>query len=452
MIAIQCATVCAITMTTADLTARRSERQVIDRLNGVIETLGQASFPFTERVLSQMKGLSGSEFIAYSAGGKITATSFSRLDDSPPPLQSIPQAARVDSLGEAPAVNLDGVSYFAVPILPSRGSRGSTLLVLYPETSWKQARREAMTPPFLLGLGALALMVAVTGWIAHRISRRIRVVEKQVARIAGGDFETIDAIDARDEISDLAGSINAMCRQLKSMSRSIQHSERTRVLSQLAAGLAHQLRNSLTGARMSVQLHSRRCARSEHDQSLQVALRQLTMTEEQVKGLLSLGRADRREPVACRLNRLLANIHILVLAACEHAKVHLDSADFDETAEAWADESGLRAVVLNLVLNAIEASGPGGTVRMATHNRGDRVSIEVSDTGPGPPPELAEKLFEPFVTSKPEGVGLGLAFARQIAAQNGGTLSWSRVDGETRFCLMLPRCVQAENQKEKELV
>src|SRR4051794_16455727 len=106
LIAIQGATVCAITLTTAELTARRSERQVIGRLNGVIATLGQANFPYTQIVLSQMKGLSGAEFIAYSPGGEINATSFAHLEDSPPPLRSIPPTARVDSLGEAPAVNL----------------------------------------------------------------------------------------------------------------------------------------------------------------------------------------------------------------------------------------------------------------------------------------------------------------------------------------------------------
>ena len=71
------------------------------------------------------------------------------------------------------------------------------------------------------------------------------------------------------------------------------------------------------------------------------------------------------------------------------------------------------------------------------------VTVEISDTGPGPSPEVAETLLDAFVTSKPEGVGLGLALANQVAVEQGGRLSWSREGGVTRFVLALPRTVKA---------
>jgi signal transduction histidine kinase len=446
LIAIQGVSVCAITAATATLAARRSERQVIDRLNGVVETLGHVNFPYTTSVLARMRGLSGAEFVAYSADGQVAGSSFSGLKDTLPPLPSIPQTARLDSLGQAPTVRLDGVRYFAVPLQPSSGSRGSPLLVLYPETSWRQARREAATPPLLLGGGSLLLMAAVTSWIAHRISRRIGVVNRRVARIAGGDFEGLDPGREGDEIADLVRSINSMCLQLRDMSRTIQQSERTRLLAQLAAGLAHQMRNSLTGARMSVQLHARRCPSPTNDRSLEVALRQLAMTEEQVKGLLSLGRVEERPPVVCDLKRLLGDIALLVGPACAHAKVTLDTRCDGPPLGVMAEESGLRAAALNLALNAVEAAGHGGLVRLEAVRDGEAVAIEVSDTGPGPPPGLATSLFEPFTTSKPEGAGLGLALAQQVAARHGGQLSWARAAHETRFRLSFPRVREAAKE------
>ena len=104
-------------------------------------------------------------------------------------------------------------------------------------------------------------------------------------------------VGREDEVADLALSVNRMCSQLKEMQQTIHRSERSRLLAQLGAGLAHQLRNSLTGAKLSVQLHAKRHPDAAADQTLSVALRQLALTEEQVRGLLSIGRV---EQAACR--------------------------------------------------------------------------------------------------------------------------------------------------------
>lgn len=438
LIAIQAASVTATALITATLSARRSEGQIVDRLNGVVDALGRASFPFTESVLARMSGLSGARFVAFGEDGRVTGSSLPGPDGLPASLRDVPATPRIESLGDAPRAVVGGVRYFAVALRPSAGPKGPSLLVLYPETSWRQARWEAAMPPLVLGVGSLAAMAAVTGWIAHRLGARIRRVERRVALIAEGDFRELDPGRGRDEVTDLVGSINLMCGQLREMRRAIETTERTRLLAQFAAGLAHQLRNSITGARMSVQLHARRHPSRDGDQSLDVALRQLAMTEEQVKGLLSLGRVEPRPPETFDLHRLLADVAVLVLPSCQHAKVRFRHPQGGPL-RLLADPAGLRAAVLNLALNAVEAAGPGGEVGLSATVEGDLVAIEVVDTGPGPPPELADALCEPFVTGKPEGVGLGLALARQVAAEHGGHLSWSRAGGETRFTLTIPR-------------
>jgi signal transduction histidine kinase len=439
IITIQAVAVTAIALATAGLAASRSERQIVDRLNGVIDALGHANFPYTAGVLARMRDLSGAHFIALPEGGPVTETSLPTLHELPPPLKAVPAVARLDSLAGSPTVALDGVRYFAVPLRPPGGRRGSSLLVLYPEASWRQARREAVTPSLVLGGGSLVLTLAVTSWIAHRISGRLRGMQRQVARIAAGDFEGFDPGPRDDEVRDLSVSINRMCDQLRQMQQTIRQSVRARLLAQLGAGLAHQLRNSLTGARMSVQLHAKRFPPRPGDETLDVALRQLAMTEEQVKGLLSLGRVERRPPELCDLRLLLADVAVLVHPSCQHAKVTLRQHEGGGPFECVADPSGVRAAALNLALNAIEAAGPGGDVSLEALASGEEVAIEVADTGPGPPPELAGALCEAFVTSKPEGVGLGLAIAHQVAAEHGGRLSWSRRGGRTRFRLALPR-------------
>jgi signal transduction histidine kinase len=439
LITIQAIAVTAATVATATLAARRSEGEIIGRLNDVLATLERGSFPYTGGVLNQMRGLSGAHFIAWGAAGEVKQTSLPSMEGLPESLHRVPAAVHMDSLAESPSVSLGGTRYFAVAVRTPSGGRAGSLVVLYPETSWRTARREAATPPLLLGLGSLGAMTLATSLIAHRISSRIRRVQQQVAGIAAGHFHEIDLGGGRDEVADLTISINRMSSQLKGLRQTIQQSERARLLSQLAAGLAHQLRNSLTGARMSVQLHLKRHPAHPGDETLAVALRQLALIEEQVKALLSTGRLERSPPEVCDLHLVLDDVARLVDPACQHSRVVLrQSPRAAGPLLVRADRSGLRAAVLNLTLNAIDAAGQGGTVCLAASACDGEVAVEVADSGDGPPAELADHLYEPFITSKPEGVGLGLALAKQVAIDHAGRLSWNRTDQMTRFILTVP--------------
>jgi signal transduction histidine kinase len=442
LLAIQAVAVTAATITTATLAVRRSEREIVSRLNNVVGTLSHSNFPYTESVLERLRGLSGAHFIALDSGGNVLHTSLTRLDRLPASLGGSPPAGHIESLQQSPAIFVGGTPYFAMSVQTQNGPPGHSLFVLYPRTSLQQARWEAVMPSLLLGAASLGLMVLVTSWIANHISGRLRRVQRQVARIADGDFRDLDPGGRGDEVADLTLSINRMCAQLKGMQQTIHQSERARLLAQLGAGLAHQLRNSLTGARLSVQLHVKRHPDAAGDQTLTVALQQLALTEEQVRGLLSIGRVEQQPAEVCELRQVLEDVAFLVSPACQHAKVRFNqpAAEREPTAiEVLADRSGLRAAILNLALNAIDAAGQGGSVAMEIHRHDHEVTVDVVDSGPGPPPELAETLCDAFVTGKPEGVGLGLALARQVATDHGGRLSWSRSDGQTRFRLALPR-------------
>ncbi len=86
----------------------------------------------------------------------------------------------------------------------------------------------------------------------------------------------------------------------------------------------------------------------------------------------------------------------------------------------------------------IDAAGPGGEIVLSVRSDGSHLVFDVNDTGPGPPPEIADNIFELFVTGKPEGVGFGLALAKQVVEQRQGSLSWERLDNRTHFRLVVP--------------
>lgn len=430
----------------AYLAAERSEREIADRQIRVMETLGRSNFPYRQNVLQMMRGLSGAEFAAVDESGEVAATTLPEKPDAAD-LSSVEatSAETLPPLGQQPLIELRGSRYLAAGYrrMGPRG-REETLYVLYPETQLRAARREAALPPLIVGSVTLVALVIVSAWLAVRFGGRIRRVQEQVTRIAEGEFLEMPLGTTRDEILELVKSINQMATKLRGLQDTIERTERSRLLGQLAGGLAHQLRNAVTGARLAIQLHQRRCESDDDRASLDVALRQLTLTEEHVRSLLSVGRPERRDPVKCPLGDLLDDVAALVSPVCRHENVALSqerlSAGEDSPPHAFVvrDSDAVRTAVLNLVLNAVDAAGPGGEVTVRVKAENQTAAIEVLDNGPGPPPELNGRLFEPFVTGKTEGVGLGLALVKQVADDVGGEVAWERVDGRTLFCLQVP--------------
>ncbi len=438
--------IASIAVLLAAVAARRSSRERMEQVERVVATLNEATFPFTENVLTKMRGLSGAEYVTLDEGGHILTSTLRtpvRAADLP---ALLPTAGPPSRLEDFQVVGVDGQPYY-VAVLKGHATDGvRSLLVLYPKSNLWQAQWSAAWPPLAIGGVTILLMVAVSAWLSRRLARRIEAVQGLFARLADGHFAHVDAQPPLDEVYDLILSANRLSDRLASNQDEIARTERLRLLAQLAGGLAHQLRNSVTGARMAVQLHQRRCSR-QHDESLEVALRQLSLTEEQVRGFLSLGKPEQQPPVAQPLSRIVAEVDRLVAPAARHGHVAWEcespAADDDPIV---ANAHSVRAGLLNLVLNAVQAAGSGGNtqpagsggrVRLSTERTGRHVQIHVTDSGSGPPESLRASMFDPFVTSKPEGIGLGLALAKAAAEEHGGSLTFARVDGHTRFTMSL---------------
>jgi signal transduction histidine kinase len=136
---------------------------------------------------------------------------------------------------------------------------------------------------------------------------------------------------------------------------------------------------------------------------------------------------------------LIEEVAALVAPACKHQRVALEHAGLvDGDFSLRADAEQLRQMLMNLVLNAIEAAAPGGWVRIELEETPVLVRLCVRDSGAGPSDEVAERLFEPFVTGKPEGIGLGLPVVRQIVAAHDGTVRLQS-GSPTCFEVTLPR-------------
>ncbi len=442
------AAVVSVSSLNAYWAAARSQRQIEEQLRSVARTYLTSTFPVTGNVLEQMRGLSGADFILIDPAGKQLATSGLSTAEIPPAENVI---NRWQDLHLGPRVTVGGDRYFHVALRDDRraASNNPALLhVLYPERFLREQRREAALPPLVVGGVALALCVAVASWIARKLSLPLVEVRTQVGRLAEGDFQQL-AIPARnDEVRDVATSVNQLSRQLDELRRAIARAERLSVLGRLSGGLAHHLRNDVTGALMAVQMHRRHC-HTEDQESLDVALRQLRLIEDHLKRFLAAGQPELPRRAVFDPRELVAELVALLMPTAQHRHIELACAVPNAPLAVPADRDQLRQALMNLMLNALEAVSKEGWVRVEMLAEHDAVRLRVLDNGPGLPDDIAQRLGEAFVTTKPEGVGLGLAVVRQVAEGHGGTLRYSRTGEATCFELSLPLSEQPPSQSNK---
>lgn len=426
--------VAGISTWTALATARWARGQIESKVRDVARTLSESDFPLTERVLVQMRGLSGAEYLVVGDDGLRTST-LPAVPESLPSTESIGDDWRNVSLGTP--VKIGDVSYLSSGLHLQRGPRPQTLFIFYPESLWRDALRQAVLPSVVLGIvgGGAALLLAFG--VAQRFSTRVRELERRTRLIAAGDFSPMPLPTRDDEILDLCKSINEMAQKLAVLEHTVQTTERLRLLSQIGGGLAHQVRNAVTGARLAVQVHAQDCSLEDGDEALDVALRQLTLVETNLKRFLDLGRAESTRHEPCQLVPLLERTIELHRPHCKHTHTDLRWQP-SQGVTVSGDEEQLGHLFSNILGNAVEAAGPNGWVEVRTKTQAGRAIIEVVDSGPGPPAHIADRLFEAFVTGKPEGVGLGLVVARRVAEAHGGRIDWRRDAGNTCFRIELP--------------
>jgi signal transduction histidine kinase len=420
----------------ARVAAGRAEERVARQIHDVAKTLAKASYPLTKSILEQIRSYSGAEFLLVKPDGSRLGTFRETEIDLPHDSDAVSD----DRLG--PVVSVAGQDYHCrvVPLKDPNPLAGARVTIFYPRSLLQEAIDDAVRPS-LFGLVFSLLAVVLTLGIGQRLVGRIRGVERRTRQIAGGNFEPGASVSQNDEIGDLSRSVDDMALQLAKLQEANRQAERTLLTNQIAAGLAHQLRNGITGAKLALQLHSE----EGEDEALQVALRQLRFMEANLRRFIDLSRpaSQRYEPFF--LNGLVDELLDLYRPRCLHEGVALEWHPFPVDRTLVGDPDLFRDLVTNLLGNAIEAAGPGGRVRVVGVANLSEDALEFHDSGPGPAADIAGRLFEPFVTSKPEGIGLGLAVARSAAQALGGDLSWQRRGSETVFRVAFPNVAGDSN-------
>lgn len=234
--------------------------------------------------------------------------------------------------------------------------------------------------------------------------------------------------------------------ELKESREIIRRADRLSALGTLAAGIAHEVRNPLVSIQTFFQLAPERRHDEEFFQSfLPMAAGEVRRITNLINELLSFARSPAPELAPVNLDDLVEKVVTLLDPEARKCKLRLEVVRSADAPVVQGDADRIKQVLLNLVLNAIQASPPGEVVSIrtqrVTHGGAACGRVEVEDRGPGISPEQMESIFVPFFTTKSSGTGLGLAIAHQIVREHGGVIDVrSNHFGGSRFLVDLPLC------------
>jgi len=296
-----------------------------------------------------------------------------------------------------------------------------------------------------VGLVAVLIGFLITIWVTVSL-RPLGRLRSAARRIAAGDYASRIDETGPAEVADLAREFNAMGHAVEEREREVVRSERLAAVGKMAAMITHEVRNPLSSIGLNTELLEEELEALDAGEEAKELCRAIGREVDRLTAIteeyLTFARLPKPRLATGSVAGLVDDLARFVKDDLASRDVVLEVKHADGVAPALLDWGQIRQSVLNLVRNAAEAVGTrgGGHVWIATRGDNDHVMIDVDDDGPGIPPELRERLFDPFVSTKDGGTGLGLALTHQIIRDHGGTIEVSpRVPRGTRFTLSLPR-------------
>jgi signal transduction histidine kinase len=377
-----------------------------------------------------------------------TDRSFYGLELDPPELAV--RLAAASTQGRCASLGRDG-RMWRVGYAPGGGDqeRAFVLGVAVPESELFAASNAFERVLLFAILMTIVVLVLFALLASRAITAPVKALVNATRRVALGDLDVKVLAGGGPELGELASAFNQMAHDLAAGRERLAHAERDQAWAEMARQVAHEVKNPLQPMRMTAQLLQR--ARSDKDpRADQVADRLARTVLEQTAALDRIANDFRSFAGIAPAQKSVVLADGWLEELCDQtARLFEDrSLTFEFVGDAGEarlalDQGSMARVFVNLVQNAIEASGGPVHVRMASKLAGDKVAVTIIDDGPGVPADVRDKLFDPYFTTKSSGTGLGLAICRRLVEAHGGSIRLVATEpGETQFAIELPISAQ----------
>ncbi len=299
------------------------------------------------------------------------------------------------------------------------------------------------------GAGAVVICVVSVAVLAYLIHRPMVELQQNMAIISKGNLEVaVNFAKRNDEIGDLGRNFNYMMQQLRQSRKEIETMHRTQMsraehlatLGELATGLAHEIRNPLAGIAGVIEIIGRDLPPTSPAREMVKEVRtEINQINRILTDLLETARPHPPQMMRSNLNTTVEHAVMLARQQVLSQPIRIELEPAPNLADVEHDSDQIHQVVLNLLLNAVQAIDGSGTVKVAIHEQGENARITVTDTGRGIPEQQLPLIFRPFYTSRRNGTGLGLSLVRRIVDEHHGQINVTSEMGKgSTFDVLLP--------------
>src|SRR5581483_2403558 len=324
---------------------------------------------------------------------------------------------------------------------------GGMLLFLLATVSWRDPERHLVL--LVAGAGAVAICGALLVVLTYMVQRPMVELQQKIGQLGGGDLSvSVSFAHRNDEIGDLGRNFNHMVEQLRESRAEIERLHRTQMsraehmatLGEMATGLAHEIRNPLAGIAGVIEIIGRDLPATSPARSVVKDVRQeITRINRIVTDLLQTARPH---PPKVRKSDLNTTVEHAVMLGRQQAlskSIEITLRKDHSLPEVEHDSDQVHQVLLNLLLNSLQAIDANGKIAVTVELQGKNAVIEVADNGRGIPPDHLPNIFRPFYTTKGDGTGLGLSLARRIVEDHQGRIDVTSTVGKgSTFAVVLP--------------
>jgi nitrogen fixation/metabolism regulation signal transduction histidine kinase len=301
--------------------------------------------------------------------------------------------------------------------------------------------RRGIQRTYILEVSSIWLLsLALLVYLAHRISRPIQHLTRGLTELSAGDLSARVVERRDDEIGRAIKAFNDMADKLQESTERLVYLRQLASWQTLARKMAHEVKNSLTPIRLTVEEMMARYEDSDRgfmEQATQIVVDEIETLERRIRAFSQFAAEPPVRPGELDVNSLLQERVAFLKTA--HPEVAYECRLADSVHHVVADQDLIKGILTNLLENAAEAAGEGGKILGVTAEENGRVAIEVHDSGPGLSETARASLFQPTISFKKRGMGLGLSIARKSALLSGGDILLVKGElGGAGFRVLLP--------------